>query len=106
MKRLLNGAFTKLREFDVVAECGDYVMTNETKSSLSAKDVNNLIAVIEQSREYFTEFRDRKIIGSVASLSVSRDVVNLATKKGVLALGVGDELMDIQNPAGFKPAVW
>ena len=106
VKRLLHGDFAKLREFDVVVECGEYVMINETKSSLTSKDVNNLIAVIAQAREYFPEFRDRKIIGSVASLRVSRSVVNFATKKGVFALGIGDELMDIQNPPGFIPAVW
>ena len=106
VKRLFHGDFAKLREFDVVVECADYVMINETKSSLSSKDVNNLIAVIAQAREYFPEFRDRKIVGSVASLRVSRSVVNFATKKGVFAFGIGDELMDLQNPPGFKPAVW
>ena len=106
VKRLFHGNFAKLREFDVVVECADYVMINETKSSLSSKDVNNLIAVIAQAREYFPEFRDRKIVGSVASLRVSRSVVNFATKKGIFAFGIGDELMDLQNPPGFKPAVW
>ena len=106
VKRLLNGDFAKLREFDVVVECADYVMINETKSSLSSKDVNNLISVIGKARAYFPEFRDRKIIGSVASLRVSRSVVNFATKKGIFAFGVGDELMDLQNPPGFRPAVW
>lgn len=90
----------------MVAECGDFVMINETKSNLRAEDVTNLIETISITRYYFSEYHDRKIIGSVASLSIDESVVNFATTKGILALSVGDELMDIRNPAGFKPIVW
>ena len=96
----------KIREFDVVAKCGAYVMINETKSKLRAEDVNDLIATISIAREYFPEYVNHKIIGSVASVRVDESVINFATSKGILALAVGDALMDIQNPAGFRPAVW
>ena len=106
VKRTYRGDVHRLREFDVVAECGDYVMINETKSNLRAEDVTKLIATISITREYFPEFEDRKIIGSIASVSIDESVVNFATSKGILALAVGDALMDIQNPEGFRPAVW
>lgn len=96
----------KIREFDVVAKCGEYVMVNETKSSLRAQDVTDLIETISVVREYFPEFQSLKIIGSIASVHVDESVVNFATRNGVLALAVGDELMDIRNPKEFKPAVW
>ncbi len=106
IKRALRGDFRRIREFDVVAECGDYVMVNDTKSSLRAKDVTDLIETISVVREYFPEFKGRKIIGSIASVYVDESVVNFATRNGVLALAVGDELMDIRNPKEFRPAVW
>ena len=106
IKRALRGDFRHIREFDVVAECGDYVMVNETKSSLRARDVTGLIETISVVREYFPEFQVRKIIGSVASVYVDKSVVNFATRNGVLVLAVGDDLMDIQNPKEFRPAVW
>lgn len=96
----------KIREFDVVAKCGEYVMVNESKSSLRAQDVTDLIETISVVREYFPEFQSLKIIGSIASVHVDESVVNFATRNGVLALAVGDELMDIRNPKEFKPAVW
>lgn len=96
----------KIREFDVVAKCGEYVMVNETKSSLRAQDVTDLIETISVVREYFPEFQSLKIIGSIASVHVDESVVNFATRNGVLALAVGDELMDIRNPKEFKPALW
>lgn len=96
----------KIREFDVVAKCGDYVMVNETKSSLRAQDVTDLIQTISVVREYFPEFQGRKIIGSIASVYVDESVVNFATRNGVLVLAVGDDLMDIRNPKEFRPAEW
>ena len=106
VKRAYRGDVRRLREFDVVAECCDYVMINETKSNLRAEDVTNLIATISITRDYFPEYKERKIIGSVASVSIDESVVNFATSKGILALAVGDELMDIRNPEGFTPTVW
>ena len=105
-KRDLRGDFRQIREFDVVAECHGYVMINETGYHLKPEDVTHLIDTVAIAREYFPEYRDRKIIGSVASVSLDESVVNFATSKGILALGVGDELMDIQNPTGFVPSVW
>jgi hypothetical protein len=39
----------------------------------------------------------------VATLYVDQSLVTYASKKGVLVLAVGDELMDVMNPEGFKP---
>ena len=104
--RAFKGDKSKTREFDVIAECREYVLVNETKSNPNAQDVDNLLQTISVVRDYFPEFHDRKIVGAIASLHVAPSVVNYATSKGVLALAVGDELMDIQNPPGFKLAIW
>lgn len=93
-------------EFDVISECRDYALINETKSSLVSRDVQGLLKTISRIRDYFPEFENRKLIGSVASLHIAPSVVNFATKNGILALAVGHELMDIQNPAGFRPTIW
>lgn len=104
--RPFRGDRKKTCEFDVIAECKDYVLVNETKSSLTARDVQHLLRTISRIRDYFPEFSDRKLIGAVASLHVAKSVVNFATKNGVLALAVGEELMDIQNPEGFRLSIW
>ncbi len=104
--RAFKGDKSKTREFDVIAECREYVLVNETKSSPNAQDVDNLLQTILLVRDYFPEFHDRKIVGAIASVEIDPSVVDYATSKGVLALAVGDELMDIQNPPGFKLAIW
>jgi hypothetical protein len=92
------------REFDVIAECDDYVLVNETKSSLQPSDIPKLKETISELREYFPEYKDRKIIGSLATLYVDDSLIKYASREGVIILAVGDELMDIKNESGFKPS--
>ena len=92
------------KEFDVMAECGDYLLVNETKSNLKPTDINKLIKTIQEVREYFPEYADRKIIGSLATLYVDDSLVKFASRKGIMILAVGDELMDVMNEAGLQPA--
>lgn len=95
---------SRTKEFDAIAECGDYVLVNETKSNLSPADIDKLMVTIKEVREYFPEYADRKFIGSLATLYADESLVKFASRKGVLILAVGDELMDVKNEPGFKPA--
>jgi hypothetical protein len=95
---------SRVKEFDVIAECGDYVLVNETKSNLSPADINKLRHTIEEVREYFPEYAERKMIGSLATLYVDESLVKRASRKGIIVLAVGDELMDVMNEPGFRPA--
>ena len=97
---------SRLKEFDVIADCGDYVLVNETKSNLGPEDIGKLMDTIKEVREYFPEFRDRKFIGSLATLYAEESLIKFASRKGVLILAVGDELMDVKNEPGFKPAIF
>ncbi len=96
---------SRTKEFDAIAECGDYVLVNETKSNLKPTDINKLVKTIQKVREYFPEYADRKIIGSLATLYVDDSLVKFASRKGIIVLAVGDELMDVKNEPGFKPAI-
>jgi hypothetical protein len=91
------------QEFDVVAVCRDYVLINETKSSLNAKDVDDFIQVLVEAREFFPEHAGRHFIGAIASLYVDPSVVRHGQNQGVLVLGFGEDLMDVLNDPGFVP---
>ena len=95
---------SRTREFDAIAECGDYVLVNETKSALAPVDIDKLMDTIAIVREYFPEYKDRKIIGALATLYVDESLIKYASRKGIIVLAVGEELMDIVNEPGFKPA--
>ncbi|MGO8880756.1 MAG: hypothetical protein ACLPVO_14460 [Desulfomonilaceae bacterium] len=94
------------KEFDVIAECDGYILVNETKSTLKPFDIPELKETIREFREYFPEYKDRKIIGSLATLDVDESLVKYASREGVLILAVGDELMDVKNEPGFKPTIF
>jgi hypothetical protein len=92
------------QEFDVVAVCGKYVLINETKSSLAVEAVQEFVALLTGAREFFPEYAGKKFVGAIASLYVDESVVHFGQKQGVLVLGMGNDLMDVLNEPGFKPA--
>ena len=94
------------QEFDVVAVCGKYVLINETKSNLNVESVNDFVTLMTQARGFFPEYADPRFvfIGAIASLYVDESVARYGQKRGVLVLGMGDDLMDVLNEPGFKPA--
>ena len=91
------------REFDTIAVCGDHLLVNETKSTLTPSDVKKVLKLIPEVREYVPQYKDKKVICSLATLYVDPSLVKHATNHGVLVLAVGDDLMDVMNPEGFKP---
>ena len=93
----------QMNEFDVIRTYGNYLLLTETKSTLRPYDVDDVLIKINEIREYFPEYRERKMMASVASLNVDESLVTYASRKGIIVLAVGDHLMDIMNPPGFTP---
>ena len=91
------------QEFDVVAAWGEYVLINETRSSLNAKDIDDFVELMAQVRHFFPEYAERRFIGAIASLYVDESVVRYGQKQGLLVLGLGEDLMDVLNDPGFEP---
>jgi hypothetical protein len=96
----------RVQEFDVVAACGEYALINETKSSLQPEDVAKFAKLLENVREYFPEFADKKVIGAIASLYVDPSLVTCGERYGLIVLGFGDDVMQVLNSADFKPKVF
>ncbi len=93
----------QLREFDVVAACGEYVLINETKSRLDPEDVTQFAEVLPEAREFFPEYADKKFIGAVASLYVDPSLVRFGESQGLIVLGFGEDVMEVLNSLDFVP---
>jgi Sec-independent protein translocase protein TatA len=91
------------REFDVIAAYDDYVLVNETKSSLNDKDVNLFVEALLEFREFFPEYQSCKIIGIIASLYVEQSLIRYCSAKGILVMAMGDSTMDILNKGAEQP---
>ncbi len=94
---------SQMIELDAVAECGEYVLINETKNTFRPEYVTDFIKRLTQIRDYFPEYRDRQILGSVSSLRIDSSVVTQASHQGLLVFTVGEGLLQILNEAGFQP---
>jgi seryl-tRNA synthetase len=94
------------KEFDAIAVTPTLVCVNSTKATLRSADVDRMVTEIEELREFFPAYREVPVVGILATLAAEDSVVRYATKLGFLVLAVGDELMEVQNPAGFEPRRW
>ncbi len=94
---------SRMKEFDVVAECDGYVLVVETKSTPKSTDIPELLETMGEFRDYFPEHKSKRIIGSLASLYADESLIKYASREGILILAVGEELMDVMNEPGFKP---
>jgi predicted RNase H-like nuclease (RuvC/YqgF family) len=91
------------REYDVIVACGDYVLVNETKSTLKSAHVDQMIGVLGEFRKVFPEYRDKRLIGVLASLYVDQSVVRRASSKGILVMGMGENTMEVLNKEAVRP---
>jgi len=90
-------------EFDVVAQCGDDVLVNETKSRLAPQDVADFVEHLTSARAFFPEFAGKRVIGAIASLYVDASLARHAEKQGLIVLGFGEDVMEVLNSPGFVP---
>ena len=102
-KKLADG---RTKEYDAIAVAGEYVFVDSTKSTLDSDGVKEFINDMQEFRVFFPEYAKNKIVGILASLYVEEGVLAFAGKTGFVVIAVGENLMDIKNPKGFKPKEW
>ncbi len=91
------------REFDAVAAWPGHFLINETKSELRPGDVPVFIEMLRGARQFFPEYRDRKLVGALASLYLAPSLVRYVERQGIIVMGLGDDLMEAKNSPGFRP---
>ncbi len=102
-KRLADG---RTKEYDAIAMAGEYVFVDSTKSTLDSDAVKEFVEDIQEFRGFFPEYAKNKVIGILASLYVEDGILAYAGKMGFLVIAVGEDLMEVKNPKGFKPKEW
>jgi len=99
VKRRFGG---ETREYDALVVCPNLVLINETKSKLQSAHVEHILETIEEFPRLYPEYADRRPVGTLATLYPDDSLVRLATRRGVLVMGMGDETMDVLNPQALK----
>jgi len=89
----------KRREFDVIAVCEGVFILNETKSSPETRDIDQFAQFIQSNElfDYFPEYEGCRICPVFSSLYLDDSLVTYLTRKGIYALTLKDDTMDIVN---------
>ena len=90
---------SRRREFDALYVGARAVLLNETKSSPRASDARRFAEFLESGEfaRYFPQYRDLPIVAAFSSLSIPADMVTYLTRRGIYAIAMGDEAMQVLN---------
>lgn len=90
---------SKRREFDAIALCDGVFILNETKSSPEIRDVEKFAAFVNSNElfEYFPEYKGYKIYPIFSSLYLDESFVNYLSSRGIYALTMSSDTMEIVN---------
>ena len=102
---ITRGSFTRsddrsrTREFDALYVGSRAVLLNETKSSPRAGDARAFTEFLRSGEFalYFPEYKDLPIVPAFSSLSIPDDMVTYLTRRGIYALAMGGEVMQVLN---------
>ena len=87
------------REFDALYVGTRAVLLNETKSSPRMSDAQAFTRFLESGEfaRYFPQYRELPIVPAFSSLSIPDDLVTYLTRRGIYAIAMGDEAMQVLN---------
>ena len=90
---------SRRREFDTIAACEGIFILNETKSSPTARDVDRFAKFLSSGElfDYFPEYRECRVYPIFSSLYMDEALVTYLSRKGIYALAMKDDTMDILN---------
>ncbi len=99
-KRTVNG---KDYEIDIIAINGKEIVVAEVKTTLGKKDVDKFIKKLKVFKDYFKEYKNRKIYGCVAYLRENQGSAGYSQKQGLLVIRATGSSASIINKEKFKP---
>ena len=87
------------REFDALYVGTKAVLLNETKATARPEYARAFVEFLEtrQFARYFPEYPELPIVPVFSSLSIPADVVTYLTRRGIYAVAMGDEAMQVLN---------
>jgi len=95
VKRRVGG---RTREDDVLLVCPELVLVNQTKSTLRPGDLQDFLESLPEFAGFYPEYACRRIVGVLASLYVDDSLVQAATRRRLLVMGMTEGTMRVLNP--------
>ena len=94
----------RLMELDLLAAGEKEILICEAKSKVDASKVREFLDKLRDFPEFFPEYAGLTLRPMIASIYFDPSVVAHMTSLNVIALGFGDETMEVLNPEAFSTA--
>lgn len=96
----------KSMEIDIMAINQEYAVLIEAKSTLGLEDIREHLKTLKEFKEYFPEYKDKKVLGCVAGIVIDEGADKYAYREGLFVIGQSGETVSILNDKSFKPKMW
>ncbi len=93
-------------EVDIMAVNGEEIVVVEVKTTLRPEDVGRFRSKLVRFKEWWPEYRDRKVYGAMAYLQASDDVARHAERQGFFVIQATGDSASIVNAEDFEPRVF
>ncbi|NJL48836.1 MAG: DUF3782 domain-containing protein [Leptolyngbyaceae cyanobacterium SM2_5_2] len=93
-------------EIDVLVVNQGHVLAVEVKSSLSVEDVKKFVVDLGRFRDFFPEYAQMQIYGTVAGIGIESEADRYAYRQGLFVLTQKGDSVAILNDAQFIPRAW
>jgi hypothetical protein len=93
-------------EVDIVAVNGEEIVVVEVKTTLRPEDVRRFRSKLGRFKEWWSEYRDRKVYGAMAFLQAADGVALHAERQGFFVIRATGDSASIVNAEDFEPRVF
>ena len=93
-------------EIDLLVVNDGDVIAVECKSRLKIDDVNDHLVRMSKIKTLLPTYRDKRLLGAVATMVLDDQVGRYAYTKGLYVLAQSGETVEIKNDMDFQPAYW
>ncbi len=93
-------------EVDIVAVNGEEIVVVEVKTTLRPEDVRWFRSKLGRFKEWWPEYRDRKVYGAMAYLQAADGVARHAERQGFFVIRATGDSASIVNAEDFEPRVF
>jgi len=93
-------------EIDLLVTNGDSLVAIEVKTKPTVRDVNEHLARLTKFKDFFPDYRERKLLGAIAGLVLDEGVARYAYRKGLFVLSHSADTVTILNDDRFRPRNW
>ncbi|HEY9175921.1 MAG TPA: hypothetical protein VI136_26875 [Verrucomicrobiae bacterium] len=89
-------------EYDVLVVSPTVVILGEARSTPRPQDAEEVAEKLRTFFEFFPEYRGRRLLGLLGSWAMSETVVTALTARGVYAMCMGEDTMELVNAAALE----